>query len=234
LFTIWTDCSSTIGRGDNYIQGRICTLHRSPTVSIEQLETGHAERNAMTTSHTPGRLLSALLLAGGIALAMAPTALADPADADAAGTDDPGPAMELPGVSARPIEDGDAPQATVEACKAFSVALNYAASNYEDFAYNTAGGGNTVNYTDGSVVSANSVGRTALRQAASMSMSAATTPGLPPDIADPMRSWSLRAAKMVLIMGLHGGGDTLNSTATDMNTDAHDVQMACAKAGTVV
>ncbi len=33
----------------------------------------------------------------------------------------------------------------------FSVALNYAASNYEDFAYNTAGGGNTVNYADGSV-----------------------------------------------------------------------------------
>jgi hypothetical protein len=186
----------------------------------------------MTTSHTPGRLLSALLLAGGITLAAAPAALADPADAS--GADDPGPAMELPGVSARPIEDGDAPQATVEACKAFSVALNYAASNYEDFAYNTAGGGNAVNYADGSVVSANSVGRTALRQASSMSMSAATTPGLPPDIADPMRTWSLRAAKMVLIMGLHGGGDTLNSTATDMNTNAHDVQMACAKAGTVV
>lgn len=187
----------------------------------------------MTTSHTSGRALSALLVVGGIAFAVAPAALADP-DANSVDADVAGPVAELPGVSAIPIDDGDAPQATVEACKAFSVALNYAASNYEDFAYNTAGGGNMVNYADGTVVSANSIGRTALRQAASMSMSAAATPGLPPDISNPMRDWGLRAAKLVLVMGLHGGGNTLNDTATDMNTNAHDVQMACAKAGTVV
>ena len=116
----------------------------------------------------------------------------------------------------------------------YSVALNYAASNYEDFAYNTAGNGNSVNYADDSVASANATGRTALRQAASMGMSAASTPGLPPEISDPMRSWSLRAAKLVLVMGLHGGGDTLNSTATDMNASAREVQMACATAGTAV
>jgi hypothetical protein len=45
-----------------------------------------------------------------------------------------------------------------------------------------------------------------------------------------MRSWSLSAAKLVLVMGVRGGGDTLNSTATDMNTTAHQAQMACATA----
>jgi hypothetical protein len=189
----------------------------------------------MTTSQTSGRALSALLIAGGIAMAAAPVALADPdtAGVDAPGGEDPAPVM-MPGVNAQPIESGDTPQAIVDSCKAFSVALNYAASNYEDFAYNTAGGGNSVNYADGSVVSANAVGRTALREAASMSMSAASAPGLPPDISAPMRSWSLRAAKLVIVMGLHGGGETLNNTATDMNADAREVQMACARNGTVV
>jgi hypothetical protein len=32
-------------------------------------------------------------------------------------------------------------------------------------------------------------------------------------------------------MGLRGGGDSVNATATNLNTDAHDVQMACAAAG---
>ncbi len=47
-----------------------------------------------------------------------------------------------------------------------------------------------------------------------------------------MRSWSLRATKLVLLMGLHGGGNSLNTTATYMNSDARDVQFACAAAGT--
>ena len=46
-----------------------------------------------------------------------------------------------------------------------------------------------------------------------------------------MRSWSLHATKLVLIMGLRGGGNSLNNTANDMNTDAHDAQMACAANG---
>ena len=37
---------------------------------------------------------------------------------------------------------------------------------------------------------------------------------------------------LLLIMGLRGGGESLNSAATNLNTDAHDVQMACAAAGT--
>jgi hypothetical protein len=186
----------------------------------------------MTTSLTPGRALTALLIAGGVALAAAPAALADP---DATTPDDTEAAqtVQLPGTNSVELPS-NATQDIKDACKAYSVALNYAASNYEDFAYNTAGNGNTVNYADGSVESANETGRTALKQAASMGMSAASTPGLPPDIADPMRSWSLRAAKMVLVMGLHGGGETLNSTATDMNTSAREVQMACAAAGTAV
>jgi len=185
----------------------------------------------MTTSHSRGRALAAFFIAGGVALGMAPAAFADP---DATTTEeDAGPPIQLPNVVSQPV-DGDAAQAVVEACKAFSVALNYAASNYEDFAYNSAGGGNTVNYADGSVVSANSVGRTALRQASSMALQASLTPGLPGDISAPMGAWSLRAAKLAVVMGLHGGGSTLNSTATDMNDSAHEVQMACAKAGTVV
>ena len=187
----------------------------------------------MTTPHTSGRALIALLIAGGIGLALAPAALAEP---DPTGSEDPdaaGTVVQLPGTNSVPMAN-DAPEAIASSCKAYSVALNYAAANYEDFAYNTAGGGNSVNYGDGSVTSANSTGRTALRQAASMAMSASTTPGLPPDISTPMQAWSLRAAKLVLVMGLHGGGDVLNDTATDMNTNAHDVQLACAKAGSVV
>ncbi|MCV7081651.1 hypothetical protein H7H37_10590 [Mycolicibacterium insubricum] len=120
----------------------------------------------------------------------------------------------------------------VTACKMFSVALNYAAQNYEDFAYNTAGDGNSVDYRDPTVVSSNQTGRTALRQAAGSAMEASNTPGLDPSISSPMRSWSLRATKLVLLMGLHGGGNSLNTTATNMNSDAQDVQWACAAAGT--
>ena len=42
---------------------------------------------------------------------------------------------------------------------------------------------------------------------------------------------SLNAARLVLTMGLRGGGNALNSAATDLNQDARDVQMACATAG---
>ena len=62
-------------------------------------------------------------------------------------------------------------------------------------------------------------------------MDAANTPGLPGDVSAPMRSWSLRATKLLLIMGIRGGGDSLNSTASDMNTDAKNAQMACALNG---
>ena len=63
-------------------------------------------------------------------------------------------------------------------------------------------------------------------------MDAANTPGLQPDISDPMRVWSLGATKLLVKMGLRIPGDSLNSTATEMNNQAEKVQMACAAAGT--
>jgi hypothetical protein len=42
----------------------------------------------------------------------------------------------------------------------------------------------------------------------------------------------MNAVKLLLIMGVRGGGDALNSAATDLNTDSHNVQIACAAAGT--
>ena len=63
-------------------------------------------------------------------------------------------------------------------------------------------------------------------------MSAANTPGLQPEIATPMRVWSLGAAKLLLKMGLRIPGESLNSTANEMNDQATLVQVACAQAGT--
>ena len=63
-------------------------------------------------------------------------------------------------------------------------------------------------------------------------MKAANTPGLSPDIAQPMRIWSFGATKLLVKMGLRMPGDGLNSTATEMNNQATKVQEACAAAGT--
>ncbi len=87
-------------------------------------------------------------------------------------------------------------------------------------------------YGNPEVQNSNVVGRTALREAAATAWGAATTPGLSGDISAPMQSWSLRATKLLLVMGVHGGGNTLNDTATALNADAHNTQMACALAGT--
>lgn len=117
------------------------------------------------------------------------------------------------------------------ACSQFGAALNVAAANYEDFAYATAGNGNSVNYQDPHVLRTNVIGRTALREAAATALAAARTPGLPPEVVDPMTAWSLRATKLLVVMGLHRGGDSLNSNASELNSDAHDAQMACAVHG---
>ena len=184
----------------------------------------------MTFSPVHGRGIAAALAALGVALAVAPAASADPAAVPLPDPSAPSArAPEDPAADIAPATD-DGGSASV-ACKQFSVALNYAAANYEDFAYNSAGGGNVVNYADPTVQNSNVVGRTALREAAATALNASMTPGLQPDISSPMQSWSLRATKLVLIMGLRGGGDSLNATATNLNTDAHDVQMACAAAG---
>ena len=116
------------------------------------------------------------------------------------------------------------------ACKQFAVALNVASSNYEDFAYASAGGGNFVDYQDPNVARTGLIARTALRESGAAALSSAQTPGLPQEVSDPMRSWSLRATKLSFILSLRGGGDSMNATVSDMNTDGHDAQMACALA----
>ena len=63
-------------------------------------------------------------------------------------------------------------------------------------------------------------------------MSAAKRRDCIPTIADPMRVWSLGATKLLVKMGLRIPGDSLNSTATEMNNQAEKVQQACAAAGT--
>lgn len=182
----------------------------------------------MAFSPVHGRGITAALVALGVVLAVSPAASADPVavpPSDPSALSPDAPAADIAPAIA---DDGSASVA----CKQFSVALNYAAANYEDFAYNSAGGGNIVNYTDPTVQNSNVVGRTALREAAATAWNASMAPGLQPEISSPMQSWSLRATKLLLIMGLRGGGDSLNSAATNLNTDAHDVQMACAAAGT--
>lgn len=88
-----------------------------------------------------------------------------------------------------------------------------------------------MNYTDQHVWTTNFVGRTALREAARSVLSASRTPGLPPEISDPMWSWSLNATKLLVVMGLRGGGDRLNSAANGLSVEARDAQMACALRG---
>jgi len=196
----------------------------------------------MKTTPLCGRALTAALLASALALSAIPSASADPdAQTQAPGpvpanAAPPAPPLDVPPPDAPPPPDAGPPDqgayaAVVTACKQFGAALDFAANNYEDFAYNTAGGGNSVNYDDPNTANSNVVGRTALREAASTAMDAANTPGLPGDVSAPMRSWSFRATKLLIIMGIRGGGDSLNNTASDMNTDAKNAQMACALNG---
>jgi hypothetical protein len=203
-------------------------------------------------------MVTTTLMAFGIGLAVIPAASADPAGADqpqppapvpgavpdAAAPDAPAAIPESAAVPGAPIGPTGTPQGvdpqtaqmpssgdpTKDACDLFNKASNYAAINYEDFADYSAGSGNYVNYQDQTVDNANAAGRTALRQAAAAALSASGIPGAAPEVTAPMRSWSLSAAKLVLIMGVRGGGDTLNSTANDLNRQAKEAQMACATA----
>jgi hypothetical protein len=108
--------------------------------------------------------------------------------------------------------------------------MDVAAANYSDFADVTSG--DRWNYGDPVVASANVTGRTALRQAAAAAAETSHTQGLEPEIANPMRSWSLHATKLLLIMGLRGSNNMTDGTASQLNDDANDVQMACVAAGT--
>ncbi|WP_101946531.1 hypothetical protein [Mycobacterium sp. 3519A] len=161
------------------------------------------------------------VVAVGIGLAVAPTAMAD--DTDGAGDQSSPPVV----VTAVDPSD-DASQPAVSACGAFAQVLDDSSNYYGDFADSIEGS----DYSDPAVDSSNVTGRTALRQAAGVAMQAAGTPGLDPSIANPMRIWSLGASKLLVKMGLRIPGDSLNSTATEMNNQAEQVQEACAAAGT--
>jgi hypothetical protein len=181
-----------------------------------------------------GRTLATALIAFAIGVTTAATALADPADENS--TDPAAPAGPIiPGASAPSSiagVSGDASPTTADTCKQFSTVMTYAASGYEEFAYASAGQGNYVDYNNPFVANYNTAGRSALKEAAAAGLQLAGTPGLPPDVQSSMQAWSVDAAKLLVVMGLRGGGDSLNNAATDLNNETHNVQMACAQAGT--
>jgi hypothetical protein len=159
------------------------------------------------------------MIALGIGFSVLPTALADD---DAV---DPGGPVQ---VAVAPVQSDDAAAPAVAACSAFGQVLDGASNYYGSFADSFEGS----DYSDPAVQSSNEVGRTALRQAAGTAMDASNVPGLQPEIASPMRSWSLGATALLVKMGLRIPGDSLNNTATSMNNNAEKVQEACAAAGT--
>lgn len=176
----------------------------------------------MTSSCLLRRTLTTSLFAVGVSLCCAITASAD------LGLPEPPPpgpaavgvpvALEASG----PVETG---------CRQFDAVLRISSAYYNDFVYAIAGNGADVDYRDPKVQGENVEGRTALRKAAGEAMSVASAPGLPPVIADPMRSWSWHAAKLAMVMGIRADGDTLDNAATELNNDAERTQMACANAG---
>jgi hypothetical protein len=172
------------------------------------------------SSHVCERALAASIFALGVGLTVVPTASADVVGSDGSS---PGP------VSVTPVDPSDnASSAAVTACGTFAQVLDDSSNYYGDFADSFEGS----DYSDPAVDSSNAVGRTALRQAAGVALDAANAPGLQPEIAEPMRMWSLGATKLLLEMGLRIPGETLNGTATEMNNQAVLVQKACAAAGT--
>ncbi|MFV8174268.1 hypothetical protein [Mycolicibacterium peregrinum] len=193
----------------------------------------------MRSSQVYERGIASLLIAFSIGLGAVPSAFAEPGDEAGA----PGPAApglpELPPVTAGAPVAGPVPVAStddpgvpaVTACSTFANALDSASTFYGDFA-DSIEGVERPDYGDPTISTTNTSGRTALREAAASAMNAAGTPGLSPDIANPMRSWSFGATKLLLKMGLRTGGQSLNDTATQLNNDANNAQMACAAAGT--
>jgi hypothetical protein len=174
----------------------------------------------LKSSHVCERTLAASVMAFCIGLMVTPAASADDLGTDPSS---PGPVVVTPADPSDNVTD-----AAAQACGTFAQVLDGSSSYYGEFADSFEGS----DYSDPAVDSSNAVGRTALRQSAAVAMDASNTPGLQPDIADPMRVWSLGATKLLVKMGLRIPGDSLNSTATEMNNQAEKVQMACAAAGT--
>lgn len=171
----------------------------------------------MKPSQLCRRASATALIAIGIGSGFAPLASAD----DSVLSPDP--------VQVAPAPTSDnADPAAVTACSQFAEVLDGSSSYYGDFQDSFEG----ANYNDAAVTSSNVLGRTALRESAALAMHAANTPGLRPDIAEPMRVWSLGATKLLVRMGLHMSNDGMNDTATQMNNQATRAQEACASAGT--
>jgi hypothetical protein len=140
---------------------------------------------------------------------------------------DPGELPPAPGSPAIATAEHDT-SAAETACAQFAGGLDLAASNYSDFADVTSG--NEWRYGDPAVASANVTGRTALREAAATALHASAIPGLQPEIAGPMRRWSVRAMKLILIMGVRGNNEMTNEAASELNDDAYKTQTGCADA----
>ncbi|QPG70055.1 hypothetical protein C1S78_003270 [Mycolicibacterium mucogenicum DSM 44124] len=171
------------------------------------------------SSRTWVRLVAASAAVFGAGALYLPTAAADD-DAAPIGPIDAGAGVQSTGVTS-----SNADPAAVQACSQFANALDSAASGYEGFA-------DSLDANDPYVHQSNVAGRTSLRQSAAVAMDAANTPGLNPAIADPMRSWSFGATKLLVKMGIGMTGGSLDDTATQVNTNAEAVQRECAAAGT--
>lgn len=151
-----------------------------------------------------------------------PPVPADPATppADPADPVDP-PADGLPPLasSGNPVKD---------ACDQFLQAGNVAATAYEEFADASEGPGNDLNWGDPEVQRTSVSSRLALRQAASAANQAANVPGLPPEVADPMRSWSFHVNKLFFVVSVRSGRDTINNSVQQVNDDYGTTQQVCA------
>lgn len=178
-------------------------------VVVRRLPTRYRGSVNSPRAYRPGLAVAALVI--GMGLAAAPVASAEPVTITVPSADDASPAA-------------------LTACPQFGGALDAAAAYYGDFA-DTIEGAERPDYSDPTVGLTSTVGRTALRDAAVLAMNSARTPGLAPEIAEPMRSWAVDATKLRVKMAVRTSGESLNQTAIEMNLDATTAQMACAAAG---
>ncbi|MUL77667.1 hypothetical protein FZI94_16625 [Mycobacterium sp. CBMA226] len=173
----------------------------------------------LKSSHTWVRFAAASAIVLGAGVFGQPSAEADP-DAPAPAPVDVSASVESTGVTT-----SGADPAAVAACSQFAAALDNAADGYGAFA-------DDLENNDPYAGQSNQNGRSSLRNSAQVAMDAANTPGLRPDIAEPMRAWSFGATKLLVKMGIGMTGSNLDSTATEVNTNAEAVQRGCAAAGT--
>lgn len=171
----------------------------------------------MKSSHTWVRFVAASAIVLGAGAFGQPSAEAD--------DDAPAPVDVGASVQAAGVTSGNADPAAVAACSQFASALDTAADGYGAFA-------DDLENNDPYIGQSNAAGRSSLQTSAKVAMDASNTPGLSPDIAAPMRSWSVGAAKLFVKMGIGMTGSTLDNTATEVNTNAEAVQRGCAAAGT--